>query len=207
MEIYMTAWESGCKGQTIYRDGCRSGVLIKDGENEKSGFKKRPKEVGCEVFHCTKHKVPYYVCVGLIDGKPYEVFTGINLDPDGSLAINKNIEDGKIEKIKRGQYKLVSNDFEIILTNGHSDDNADALTRLISASFRHGIEIEVIVNQIEKTQGDMQSFAKVIARVLKKYIKDGQKVYGKTCDSCGGSSLERQEGCVTCKDCGWSKCS
>jgi ribonucleoside-diphosphate reductase alpha chain len=206
-KIYLTAWESGCKGQTIYRDNCRSGVLVREDKTQKTSFQKRPEKLECEVFHCIKKKVPYYVCVGLMDGNPYEIFTGINLNQDGTNAIPKTIETGYIRKIKRGQYSLISGDFEMVLTNGHSDDNADALTRLISTSLRHKIETEIIVHQIEKTQGDMQSFAKVISRVLKKYIKNGQKVYGTKCENCGSENVERQEGCITCKDCGWSKCS
>jgi len=120
--------------------------------------------------------------------------------------IAKNDSEGKVVKKSRGNYSFVSNGIVYNLTNSHNDDNADALCRMISTSLRHGSDIGFVVHQLEKTKGDLTSFAKVLARTLKRYIKDGTKVHGEECPSCGGHNVERGDGCVICRDCGWTKC-
>ena len=210
--VYMEAWRKGCKGITVYRDKCRQGVLLTDEapKKEKGGnYIKRGKVLDCDVHHLVKNGKPYYVVVGKKNGEAYEVFTGNNIDVGDSSHIPHSVAHGTVEKIAKGEYMLTSENgkFKMLLTNGHSDESADALTRLISTGLRHRIPLEVLVHQIEKTEGGMQSFAKVLCRVLKKYIKDGQKVYGAVCPSCGSNNITRQEGCQTCKECGYSKCS
>jgi hypothetical protein len=113
---------------------------------------------------------------------------------------------GNVTKKGRGNYFFNSGSESYKLTNGHNDENADALCRMISTSLRHGSDISFVVHQLEKTKGDLLSFAKVLARGLKKYIKDGTKVHGEECPSCGGHNVERGDGCVICRDCGWTKC-
>jgi len=220
-EIYMKAYESGCKGITVYRDGCRTGILVKDGPkaaiNEethitKTSSPKRPKDLPCDVYHLSFKFQRYYVAVGILNGDPYEVFTGINADKEGDIVIPKRVIEGKISKKSRGNYYLNTlspsgEEESYHLTNGHVSDLADALTRNISMSLRHGIDISYIVHQLEKTKGDLQSFSKVLARTLKKYITNGTLVSGESCPDCGNSSLVRSDGCVACKSCGWSKCA
>jgi ribonucleoside-diphosphate reductase alpha chain len=212
-KIYETAWQSGLKGITIYRDGCREGVLTKIDEKKKeesitkTNAPKRPKILNAEVHHLVYKYQKYYVIVGLYsdDKQPYEVFVGMNADNNGDIVIPKSITNGQVEKVKRGIYVLKSDKKEYQLNNLSTDDTADALTRMISTSLRHGVDISFIVQQLEKTKGGLQSFAKVLTRTLKKYIKDGTEVHGETCENCGGK-LIRQDGCVKCADCGWTKC-
>ena len=115
-------------------------------------------------------------------------------------------EDGVLRKEARGHYKFIAPNTIIDLSTSLTDEQA-AVARLVSTSLRHGADTQFIVHQLEKIKGDMNGFAKAIARVLKKYIRDGTTVSGENCPSCKSSSLVRQEGCVTCKSCGWSKCS
>ena len=219
-EIYETAWRQKCKGATVYRKNCRSGVLIDNKKEKKedtniitkTNAPKRPKELRCEVYHPTFKYQRYYVAVGLLNDDPYEVFTGINHSPsDGEIIIPKSVRNGTIIKETRGKYILSTIDGNnkvntYSLTNGHTDDIADGLTRMISVSLRHGVDISFIVHQLEKTKGDIQSFSKVVARTLKKYIPDGTKVAGEMCPKCEQETLERSDGCVICKNCGWTKC-
>jgi ribonucleoside-diphosphate reductase alpha chain len=143
----------------------------------------------------------------LLEKDPYEVFTGVN-DGKKDLFIPKNIKAGRIIKKGRKAYYLLSEDgVEYALNNGHADDSADALTRMISTALRHGSDINFIVHQLEKTSGDLMSFSKVLARALKKYIKDGSVVSGEECPTCENKSLRRENGCISCPNCGWSKCS
>lgn len=206
-EIYETAWESGCKGITVYRDGCRDGVLVTNKEKDvrkipKTDAPKRPTSLPCETHLVSTKGEKYFVIVGLLDGQPYEVMAGRN----ELTRVDKGI--GKLKKISRGNYKLVLDDESIVENvTDHIENEQEAITRLVSASLRHGADINFIVHQLEKTRGDMHGFAKVLARTLKKYIKDGEKVHGECCDQCGSDLLIRQEGCVTCRGCGWSKCN
>ena len=214
-QVYLDAYKTGTvKGMTTYRAGTMTTVLSsKDTVPENGGqfiskttAPKRPKELDCLIEHLTSKGVKYYGIVGLLSGDPYEVFTGVNSDENGVVFIPKNITSGKIVKRSRGNYSLIVGDNEYGLTNGHSDSSADALTRIISTALRHGTDISFIVHQLEKTKGDMTCFSKSLSRALKKCVKDGSKVFGETCPNCGGSNLVRVEGCVSCKDCGTSKC-
>lgn len=221
-KIYRAAWKYGCKGATVYRDGCRSGVLIREGgeeiEEETRGIAKvdapkRPKELDAEAHVLTVKGHQFYVVVGLYGNDPYEIFTGENhvpLDNDGELSyvpvIPKNNMKGKLVKISRGKYAFVHGTKEYVLTSVSRDDTVDALCRQLSASLRHGVDVQYVVHQLEKTKGDMFSFSKALARTLKKYIQNGSKVSGETCSNCGNDSIERQDGCMVCKSCGSSKC-
>lgn len=210
--IYIESWKNGLKGQTIYRENSRSGVLIKEEKKKeisinKTSAPKRPQILNCDVYHFVLKGTRYYTIVGLLNKDPYEIFTGINSDSEGDAILNKNIINGQVKKESRGKYILINNNTKYTLSNSHNDPTADALTRLISTSLRHGVDISFIVDQLEKTKGEMISFTKVLGRTLKKYIKDGTKVCGQKCDSCGSTNLVRENGCVTCRDCGGSKCS
>lgn len=204
-DVYMKAWESGCKGFTVYRDGCRTGVLVTSSEKkeniQKTSAPKRPKNLDCEIHHTKSRGEDFFVIVGLLDGLPYEVFAGKN----GCITHAKT---GTITKNKRGHYSLLAGDNSLIenVCDLLTDEQA-VITRMISLSLRHGSDISFVVDQLEKSPGDMTNFGKALARVLKKYILDGTKVSGYTCSSCGSSNVVRQEGCASCKDCGSSKCS
>lgn len=208
-EIYQAAWELGCKGITVYRDNCRSGVLVSDKNKEKSSFinkteaPRRPKELKCDVYHTNVKGEEFFVLVGLWeDGSPYEVFAGKN------GMIHKSIKKGLIRKVKRGKYMAVFDDeSEMENITDNIEDDYESITRLCSTSLRHGCDISFVVHQLEKVKGNMFSFSKAIARNLKKYIKDGTKVHGEECPSCNSKSLERKEGCIICMSCGFSKCS
>lgn len=212
-EIYLTAWKTGCKGMTIYRDGCRTGVLVSnDKKEEKHGLVKtqapsRPKALQCDVHHLTVKGVRYCAIIGLMENEPYEVFIMRNCNNEGDSIISRTITKAQLEKQKRGHYNIIDGDgqtvYEIISAN--CEEHEEMLARMTSTALRHGSDISFIVHQLEKTRGDMQSFSKVIARTLKKYIKDGTEVKGEICQNCSGK-LVRTSGCIECINCGWSKC-
>jgi ribonucleoside-diphosphate reductase alpha chain len=167
----------------------------------KTSAPKRPEELNGEIFTLNYKKEKLFVAIGFwSDKSPYEVFCGKN--QDGQI---KN-DTGLIVKNGRGKYIFKTEKAEHYLNNGHSDENADVVCRMLSASLRHGCDISFLVHQLEKTEGDLTCFAKVLARTLKRYIKDGTEVQGEDCPICNGKFV-RQEGCCVCVSCGYSKCS
>ena len=200
-EIYKESWKKGLKGITVYRDGSRSGVLVSESSKDKQTFEqkdapKRPKELDGEVHLISVKGVSYKVIIGLFDNKPYEIFI--------DESENKISGKGIILKKARGNYFFKKNDITTDITSNMSDEEA-AITRLVSTSLRHGANIKFIVEQLLKCEGDLFSFTKSLARVLKKYIPDGEKSTV-TCYDCGSENVIFQEGCQTCQDCGSSKC-
>lgn len=210
-KIFLKAWKSGCKGITIYRKNSRTGVLVEEQKEIKNEFKKRPKELKADVHHFKIKEKDYYVTVGLLNNQPYEIFIGENHEDEEAekeikYRIPKKVKEGTIRKIKRGMYDLYTNDNNFYRLSGNIEDSdLDALTRMISISLRHEVHVSFIVQQLEKIVG-FDNFPKALGKALKKYIKDGTKVSGDTCMSCNSQKLIRQDGCVTCVDCGWSKC-
>jgi ribonucleoside-diphosphate reductase alpha chain len=208
-KLYLDAYKSGVlKGITTYREGTMMNVLsTKKFVVPHTVAPKRPEKVVGELHHFVIDGKKYYTAVGVDDdGNPYEVFTGIN-QTRGATYIPKVVKKGIIQRLNRGNYVFLGDDGEKYeLTNGHSNDTADALTRQISGGLRHGQDISYVVHQLEKTDGPMICFSKVLARTLKKYIKDGTAVTGEECPECNGK-LIRQEGCCVCPSCGFSKCS
>lgn len=204
-KIYETSWKHGLKGVTVYRDGCRSGVIIdkpSKSDTISTEATERPKVLNCEIHHITARTQPYFVLVGLLDGKPYEVFAGRN------GILDDKIKEGQIVKVGRPKCYRLEVDGETLLQpiTSACDEEQEALTRMISVCLRHHTPLNFLVDQIEKVQGDMMAFSKAIARVLKKYIPDGTPV-DNTCPKCESRNLERQEGCAVCKECGYSACS
>ncbi len=202
-EIYEHAFKLGCKGMTVYRDGCRSGVLTKEEEKvsiKKTNAPKRPQKLECDIHHTKSRGEDFFVLVGLIDGNPYEIFAGKN----GCITSAKK---GVLTKKKRGEYTLDADDGSSVqnVCDLLTDEQA-VITRMISLSLRHGSDVSFIVDQLEKSPGDMTNFGKALARVLKKYILNGTKVTGMNCSNCGSSDVVRLEGCNTCQSCGNSKC-
>jgi len=201
-EIYMESWKKGLKGITVYRDGSRSGVLITESIKDKATFEykdsiKRPKNLEADVYNITVKGVHYNVIVGLLDSKPYEIFID---DSD-----NKMSGKGIIFKKSKGNYYFKKDDITIDITSSMTDEQV-AISRLVSTSLRHGTNISFLVEQLLKCNGDIFSFTKSLARVLKKYILEGVKSTV-TCNDCGSSNVIFQEGCQTCQNCGSSKCN
>ena len=206
--LYLDAYKSGVlKGITTYRAGTMMNVLAANKfVVPRTTPPKRPVEVKGELHHFVIDGRKYYTAVGMDeDGKVSEVFTGVN-QTRGEIFIPKTVRTGIIKKECRGHYTFIGDDKEKYeLTNGHSNDEADALTRMISGGLRHGMDIGFAVHQLEKTEGPLVCFSKVLARTLKKYIKDGTYVCGEECPECKNKMI-RKEGCVTCPQCGYSKC-
>lgn len=210
-EIYEAAWEHGLKGITVYRKGCRAGVMIDD--KQKNKIKKtiapdRPDMLMAEMHHLVVKGHRYYCAVGIYSNDPYEVFVGDNHNSDGEIIIPKSVIKGHVWRKNSGRYLFITPDkTEYILMNKHSDPNIIAITRLVSTALRHGSSIEFIVEQLGKVEGDLNCFSKVLARTLKKYIIDGTAATGETCPSCGASNLVYAEGCKKCLTCGASACN
>lgn len=198
--IYLEAWRRGLKGITVYRDGSRSGVLVTTTSSESFEHKdaqKRPKCLNVDIHTAVSEGVKWNVIIGLVDDKPYEVFT-----------IPYFTTKSKMELCKRGKgkYDLIENN-EVYSEDITSKMNfeQEVVTRLISTSLRHRTDIKFIVEQLNKTKGDMFSFIKVITRILKKYIPDGAKSTV-ICNECNSNNVIFEEGCNKCLDCGSSKC-
>jgi ribonucleoside-diphosphate reductase alpha chain len=224
-QVYMRAWEKGCIGFTVYRDKCRDGVLIQkseakrviDGrpaEIESVMAPKRPLELPCEIKKAKIQGEQWTIFVGLLNGKPYEVFGGLSkyVDIPNKLKMGKIVKNGKVEDITtynlivgEGDDQLFIKDIANVFENG----NFGAFTRTISLALRHGTPVQYVVEQLQKDKhSDITSFSKVIARVLKNYIVDGTKSTAeRKCPSCNKeNSFAYQEKCLTCTNCGWSKC-
>lgn len=203
--IYHAAYQAGLKGVTVYRDGSRSGVLVTESnvtKTDKFGYTeaiKRPKELEADYYYATSRGKKYAVIIGLLDGKPYEVFAFENPNNEEHLK-------GKIVKIKKGHYSFISPNYTIEnlqLSSEHTDEKL--LTRWMSTLLRHGANPKFVVEQTEKSEVTITNFVKVLVRILKKYIPEGEESTV-SCDNCGSSNVIFQEGCRSCKNCGHSKC-
>ncbi|WMI67911.1 adenosylcobalamin-dependent ribonucleoside-diphosphate reductase [Mangrovimonas sp. YM274] len=222
-ELYLKAWEVGCKGVTVYRDGSRSGVLIsnsekKEDENETlTAFPtKRPQVLEADVVRFQNNKEKWIAFIGLIEGQPYEIFTGLADDEDGIL-IPRWVTDGVIIK-NRNEDGTSRYDFQYQNKRGYKT-TIEGLShkfnpefwnyaKLISSTLRHGMPIEKIVDLINSLQLDGESIStwkNGVVRAIKRYVEDGTKAKGK-CSNCNSDNLIYQEGCLTCTDCGSSKC-
>lgn len=224
-ELYLKAWEVGCKGVTVYRDGSRSGVLISNDEKKEetsddklTAFpKKRPEILEADVVRFQNSKEKWIAFIGLIEGKPYEIFTGLADDEDGIL-IPRWVNTGLIIK-NRNEDGSSRYDFQYKNTRGYKT-TIEGLShkfnpefwnyaKLISSTLRHGMPIDKIVDLINSLQLDTESintWKNGVGRALKRYVADGTKAKGQDCDNCKSENLIYQEGCLTCKDCGSSKC-
>ncbi len=232
-QLYEEAWRSGCKGVTVYRDGSRSGVLIavkeeKKAEEHKDDKEKRvcfnieeplvrPTELKCDIVRFQNNKDKWIAFVGLKDGRPYEIFTGIADDDDGIL-LPKTVIDGKIVKVK-GEDGNSRYDFQFVNKRGFKttveglsykfDKEFWNYAKLISGVLRYGMPIDQVIKLVSGLQLDSESINtwKVgVERALKKYIPDGTQISEKDCPECGQKTLIYQEGCLTCKNCGFSRC-
>ena len=223
-KLYLEAWKVGCKGVTVYRDGSRSGVLISNDEKkEEKGTSltpfptKRPEVLQADVVRFQNNKEKWIAFIGLIDQKPYEIFTGLADDEDGIL-IPRWVNEGLIIK-NRNEDGTSRYDFQYKNKRGYKT-TIEGLShkfnpeywnyaKLISSTLRHGMPIEKIVDLINSLQLDSESintWKNGVARALKRYVADGTLAKGQSCENCKSENLIYQEGCLTCKDCGSSKC-
>ncbi len=224
-QLYLEAWEAGCKGVTVYRDGSRSGVLISNEEKTEDDAQetltafptKRPQVLEADVVRFQNNKEKWIAFIGLIDGKAYEVFTGLVDDEDGIL-IPRWVNNGVIIK-SRNDDGTSRYDFQYQNKRGYKT-TIEGLShkfnpeywnyaKLISSTLRHGMPIDKIVDLINSLQLDSESintWKNGVVRALKRYVEDGTQAKGQTCSNCNSTNLIYQEGCLTCKDCGSSKC-
>nr|DAG98205.1 MAG TPA: ribonucleoside-diphosphate reductase, adenosylcobalamin-dependent [Crassvirales sp.] len=202
-DIYIEAWKQGLKGITIYRDGCREGVLTqveKPKTIEGRQAPKRPKVLEADYYQVKVKKEQFIVLVGLLEGKPYEVFAFRPLNP-----VNIPAHKGTITKVSKMHYSFDSEHINISnleLANTNIEENAATLYS--SMLLRHGVDINYIIKTARKVNDNISSFSSAMCRILAKYIPNGE-VKGEVCPDCG-SILIRENGCVHCSSCGWSRC-
>lgn len=202
-EIYKTAWEMNLKGVTVYRDGCRSGVLVTDTKPktifETHSAPKRPKILDAELHVVKVKKIKYAVIIGLLEGKPYETFA-FELGEGDFLP-----QSGKIVKIKRGCYNFIGDNTltieNIHLANDKVEERASSI--YISMLLRHGAPIEYVIATAKKVNENIASFTSAVCRVLMKYCT--KNIEEETCPECGAKLL-REAGCKKCNNCGYSVC-
>ncbi|MGX9985677.1 adenosylcobalamin-dependent ribonucleoside-diphosphate reductase [Soonwooa purpurea] len=224
-DLYLTAWEVGCKGVTVYRDGSRSGVLVsteesnsKEESNPLQHFStKRPQVLEANVVKFQNNKEKWIAFVGLMDGRPYEIFTGLADDEEG-IALPRWVNEGLIIK-NRDENGTSRYDFQFTNLRGYKT-TIEGLShkfnpefwnyaKLISGTLRHGMSLENVVeliNRLELDSENINNWKAGVARALKRYIPDGTNADGQKCSNCGSDKLMYQEGCLTCKSCGSSKC-
>ncbi len=229
--LYVEAWRSGCKGCTVYRDGSRTGVLVSLSENDKKKEKekqahymaeeehilKRPKELEADVVRFQNNKEKWIAFIGLIDGRPYEIFTGI-ADDDEGIFCPKSVSKGKIIKAvdengnKRYDFQFINKrGFKTTIEGLSEKFNPEFwnYAKLISGVLRYGMPIEQVLKLVASLELDNQSintWKMGVERALKKYLPDGTKANGQKCPNCGQETLVYQEGCLICTNCGTSRC-
>lgn len=223
-QLYLEAWKSGCKGVTVYRDGSRSGVLISDKKKTDKAEKtlanfptKRPESLEADVVRFQNNREKWIAFIGLIDGRPYEIFTGLVDDEEG-LLIPRSVNSGTIIK-KKNENGETRYDFQYTNKRGYKttmeglshkfDPEMWNYAKLISGTLRHGMPIHKVVELVSSLQLNDESintWKAGVARALKKYIPDGTIAEGAKCEHCGSVNVIYQEGCLTCPDCGHSKC-
>lgn len=219
-KVYQTAWESGCKGCTVYRDGSRDGVLVstkkEEAKVEELVPSTRPEVLDCDVIRFKNNHENWIAFVGVFNGRPYEIFTGIS--EDDVLPIPKLVTQGKILKIKDERGSRY--DFQYVDKYGYTNTIGGLshmfnkefwnYAKLISGVLRNGMPIPDVVNLVSSLRLDSETintWKAGVERALRKYIPNGTKAKdGKKCAECGSDSLIYQEGCLICTSCGHSKC-
>ena len=219
-EVYKTAWECGCKGVTVYRDGSRAGVLVSKKEEPKEVLrpKKRPASLEADVVRFMNGKEHWIALVGKINNQPYEIFTG--LADEDTRYIPKSVTKGFIVKQKDVNTGASRYDFHYVDKYGYTNIVGGIshmfnkeywnYAKLISGVLRNGMPVVDVLNLINGLQLDSETintWKNGVERALKRYIPDGTKDdTGKVCSKCGSNELVYQEGCLVCKSCGYSKC-
>ena len=227
--LYVEAWRSGCKGCTVYRDGSRSGVLLstkKDKKDKKEELppckpptvvEVRPKVLEAEVVRFQNNKEKWVAFVGLLDGHPYEIFTGLQDDEEG-ISLPKSVTTGRIIKNidEEGNKRY---DFQFENKRGYKTTNEGLsekfnkeywnYAKLISGVLRWRMPIDRVIKLVDSLQLDSENintWKNGVERALKKYVTDGTSAEGQKCPNCGNETLVYQEGCLICKTCGTSRC-
>ncbi len=226
--LYVEAWKSGCKGCTIYRDGSRAGVMVSvKKKKEDKGAKlqtlspvveRRPEVLECDVVRFQNNKEKWVAFVGLLDGRPYEIFTGLQDDEEG-IVLPKTVTKGRIVKHVNAEDGTKRYDFQFENKRGYKT-TVEGLSekfnkeywnyaKLISGVLRYRMPLENVIKLVDSLQIESENINtwKVgVARALKKYITDGTEAKGLKCPNCGHEALVYQEGCLICKHCGSSRC-
>ncbi len=219
-KVYRTAWESGCKGVTVYRDGSRSGVLVsndskkkKDDEFTETHAPVRPYKLESRVVRFNNGEEKWVAVVGILNGRPYEIFTG----KADSFIVPEFINEGWVIREKkpnqraRYDFEFLDKDGYEVLIKGLSrtfDPKYWNYAKLISGVLRHGMPLPNVIHLIENLVFDrdtINTWKNGVVRALKAFIPDGTKAEG-TCPECSTDSLEFKEGCLSCSNCGYSKC-
>lgn len=224
-QLYVEAWRSGCKGCTVYRDGSRSGVLVSIDKKKDAAAStphvphvaKRPMELEADVVRFQNNKEKWIAFVGLMNGRPYEIFTGLADDEDG-IFCPKSVTKGKIIKAvdEKGNKRY---DFQFINKRGYKttiEGLSDKFNpeywnyaKLISGVLRYDMPIDQVIKLVgglELNSQSINTWKMGVERALKKYLPNGMKASGQTCPNCGQETLIYQEGCLICTSCGTSKC-
>jgi len=219
-EIYRTAWEVGCKGVTVYREGSRDGVLISNKKDSKKfNFKEnsappRPKELRAEIVRFNNNKEKWIAVVGLLDDRPYEIFTGKANELSIPETITSAVVTKNRDKTGKSRYDVSwtdSDGYEGLIQGLNRTFSEDYwnYAKLISGVLRHGMPLSSVVNMVSDMKLNdetMNTWKNGVERALKRFIPDGTKAVKKLCEKCNTDSLVYQEGCLTCKNCGYSKC-
>ncbi len=235
-QLYVEAWKSGCKGCTVYRDGSRDGVLI-DAKSDKKTEKKdgkeptlapcdceprqvvetRPRILEADVVRFQNNKEKWVAFVGILDGRPYEIFTGLQDDEEG-IVLPKTVEKGWIIKNidengnKRYDFQFTNKRGYKVTIEGLSekfDKEYWNYAKLISGVLRYQMPIDLcikLIGSLDLGSENINNWKNGVERALKKYVQDGTAVKGEKCSVCGSESLVYQEGCLICKNCGSSRC-
>ena len=226
--LYVEAWRSGCKGCTVYRDGSRAGVLISTKKDKKKEEEEchckppqvvevRPKVLEADVVRFQNNKEKWVAFVGLLDGRPYEIFTGLQDDEEG-IVLPKSVTSGRIIKnydedgVKRYDFQFENKRGYKMTIEGLSEKfNKEYwnYAKLISGVLRWRMPIEQVIKLVGSLQLDSENintWKNGVERALKKYVQDGTEAKGVKCPNCGHETLVYQEGCLICKTCGSSRC-
>ncbi|MDR0506227.1 MAG: adenosylcobalamin-dependent ribonucleoside-diphosphate reductase [Dysgonamonadaceae bacterium] len=223
--LYVEAWKSGCKGCTVYRDGSRNGILVAADDKKKDRdcieppviVYKRPRELEADIVKFQNNKDKWIAFVGLLNGRPYEIFTGIN-DEDVGIFLPKNVSKGTIIKNvdetgnKRYDFQYSNKRGYKTTIEGLSDKfNPEYwnYAKLISGVLRYGMPVEQViklVQSLELNDESINTWKNGVERALKKYIQEGVHAKGQKCPKCGQESLIYQEGCLSCSQCGTAQC-
>ena len=225
-QLYVEAWRSGCKGCTVYRDGSRAGVLISAEDKKKKGETKmappqivstRPQELDADVVKFQNNREKWIAFVGLLNGRPYEIFTGLADDEEG-IMLPKTVEKGSIIKSYdsdgRKHYDVQFKNkrgFKMTLEGLDSKFEPEYwnYAKLISGVLRYGMPITQViklVQEMELNNESINTWKNGVARALKKYLPNGTEVKGQECPNCGSETLVYQEGCLLCANCGATEC-